>query len=404
MRYNSLLPNQQFGPYNTVRNSCTQDGRWPYGMCSLMLVQSPADANYVSQGNSSGFVSGMIAAKLRAAAGCPVGASNSTCTMCLATKNPASCFSLAKRSYQFQPDVPFPASIAAVCANLSSSALVNTCMWCRVRDYDCLTNVLLRHASDPAAAGVAMKCVQAHRNGQVTSMAACSTCPAVKDAKLQAACFQCYNTTLRAGSFWPDGCSRCFNSPASDPAGCSSCVVAASLKYANNSNPRIMVFGDEVNAACFECSKLAAAVSSTAASRQAAAASCYKCIGSAPSNKAYCTVASEQGLAAASAALLPAYYKCLNGSVDRPNKFTGLACKACLQACGGKGAAAAAMCFACAAKVPGGSGALCGACHCGVGKAKAANATACQACAAKLQPVKALHGSDLAAHACMQAV
>jgi hypothetical protein len=58
-------------------------------------------------------------------------------------------------------------------------------------------------------------------------------------------------------------------------------VVAASLKYANSSNPDIMVFADEVNAACFKCAQPAKAVSSTAAARQAAAqltASCYKCI------------------------------------------------------------------------------------------------------------------------------
>ncbi|WIA19795.1 hypothetical protein OEZ85_005706 [Tetradesmus obliquus] len=157
MHYKSLLPNQQFGPYNSISNSCTADGRWPYGMCSLMLVQSAADANYKSKGASSGFVSGMIAAKLQAAAGCPVGASSSTCAMCRATKNPASCFTLVKRSYQFQPEVPFPASIAAVCANLPSSALVNTCMWCRTRDYDCLMNVLRRHAGDPLAAEAAMQ-------------------------------------------------------------------------------------------------------------------------------------------------------------------------------------------------------------------------------------------------------
>jgi hypothetical protein len=32
MRYNSLLPYQRFGPANN--NTCTPDGRWPYGMCS----------------------------------------------------------------------------------------------------------------------------------------------------------------------------------------------------------------------------------------------------------------------------------------------------------------------------------------------------------------------------------
>jgi hypothetical protein len=407
-RYNSLQPYKQFGPYNSINNACTQDGRWPYGMCSLMLVQSPTDANHTSNGTSSGFVSGLVATKLRANAGCPVGISGSACKMCLATKNPASCFTLVKRSYQFQPEVPIPARIAAVCANMSSPSLVNTCMWCRTHDFDCLMNVLRRHADDPAAAEAAMKCVRSFRNGRTSSMAACSTCPAVKDAKLQAACFNCYNKTLRAGSFWPDGCSRCFGQLSADPAGCSRCVVGASLKYANNSNPDIMIFADEVNAACFQCSQPAAdrgaaSVSSTAALQQAAA-SCYKCIGHAPSNKAYCTVASDKKVSTSSELLLPTYFKCLNGSTRQPKTFNGLACKACLQGCGGKGAAAAASCFSCAAKVQGGGGALCGACHCGVGKAKAGNAAKCEVCAAQLLPTKVVGCSNLAGHVCMRTV
>jgi hypothetical protein len=381
-RYNGLQPNQRFGPYNSISNACTKDGRWPYGMCSLMMVQSAANGNYTMKSNSSGFVSGMIAAKLRARAGCPVGVSSSACAMCLATKNPASCFTLVKRSYQFQPEVPVPATIAAVCANMSSQELVNTCMWCRTRDYDCLMNVLRRHADNPAAAEVAVKCMQSFRDGKTSSMAACSTCPEVKDPKLQAACFNCYNKTLRAGSFWPDGCSRCFGQLSKDPAGCSSCVVGASLKFANNSNPDIMVFADEVNTACFQCSQ-PAIVGSTAAVQQAAVASCYKCIGNAPSNKAYCTAASAKKLSTSSAALLPSYFKCLNGSIKQPNKFNGLACKACLQDCGGKREAAAGSCFSCAAEVPAGYGALCAACHCGVGKVKARDAAACEACAAR---------------------
>jgi hypothetical protein len=135
-------------------------------------------------------------------------------------------------------------------------------------------------------------------------------------------------------------------------------------------------------------------------------------IGNEPSNKAYCTVASEKWFPAASAALMPAYFS-LNGSVarpnkngvvDRPNKFNGRACKACLQDCGGKSTAETASCFACAAKMSGGGGALCGACHCGVGAVKAVNATKCEACTAKLQPDQVLSGSNLAAHTCMRAV
>jgi hypothetical protein len=179
--------------------------------------------------------------------------------------------------------------------------------------------------------------------------------------------------------------------------------VGASLKYANNSNPDIMIFADEVDAACFQCSQ-PAIVGSTAAVQQAAVASCYKCISSAPSNKAYCTVASEKKLFAPSAALLPAYFQCLHGNFKQPNKFNGLACKACLQECGGKGAAAAGSCFRCAAEVPGGCGALCAACHCGVGKVKARNAAACEACAAQQQPIKVVGSSNLAGHMCMRVV
>jgi hypothetical protein len=172
MRYNSLLPNLRFEPASA--NACTKDGRWPLGMCSLMLVQSPADANYVSQGNSSGFVSGMIAAKLRANPGCPVGLTAAGCFMCLATKNPASCFSLMMRTYEFQPSTRVPASLAAVCANMSTQELVSTCMWCRTRDATCLANVLMRNGKDQAAAEAAMKCVLAFRNGEVASMQTCS--------------------------------------------------------------------------------------------------------------------------------------------------------------------------------------------------------------------------------------
>jgi hypothetical protein len=172
MRYNSLLPNLRFGPASN--SSCTQDGRWPRGVCSLMLVQSPADAYYNSQGDSSGFVSGMIAAKLRASAGCPVGLTAPACRMCLATKNPSSCFSLMMRTDKFYPRNPIPASLAAVCANMPSQELVSTCMWCRTRDAACTSKVLLPHAGNPAAAEAAMKCVLAFRNGEVDSMATCS--------------------------------------------------------------------------------------------------------------------------------------------------------------------------------------------------------------------------------------
>jgi hypothetical protein len=152
-----------------------------------------------------------------------------------------------------------------------------------------------------------------------------------------------------------------------------------------------------------------AAVGSTTAAGSAAAgqqgaARCYKCISNAPSNAAYCTVANDLELSASAALLLPAYFNCLNGSMEQPYKFTGVACKACLQDCGSKGAAAAASCFACAARVPGGSGALCGACHCGAGKVRASNAAKCEACAAKLQPAKFVQYSSLAGHACMRAV
>uniref|UniRef100_A0A383VQF4 Apple domain-containing protein n=1 Tax=Tetradesmus obliquus TaxID=3088 RepID=A0A383VQF4_TETOB len=172
MRYNSLLPYQRFGPANN--KTCTADGRWRQGMCSLMLVQSPADANYKSQGPSSGFVSGMIAAKLQAASGCPVGLTAAACSLCLATKNPASCFSLMMRTYEFQPQNPIPASLAAVCANMSSPKLVATCMWCRTRDATCTSQVLLRHADNQAAAEAAVKCVLAFRQGEVASLATCS--------------------------------------------------------------------------------------------------------------------------------------------------------------------------------------------------------------------------------------
>jgi hypothetical protein len=142
----------------------------------------------------------------------------------------------------------------------------------------------------------------------------------------------------------------------------------------------------------------------SAVARQQGAARCYKCINNAPSNNAYCTVANDMELSASAALLLPAYFKCLNGSVEHPKTFNGPACKACLQECGSKGAAAAATCFACAARVPGGGGALCGACHCGVGKMRASNAGKCEACAAKLQPAKIVGSSALAGHACMRAV
>jgi hypothetical protein len=139
-----------------------------------MLVQSPADAYYNSQGVSSGFVSGMIAAKLRASAGCPVGLTSKACSMCLATKNPSSCFSLMMRTHEFQPKNPLPASLAAVCANMSGPDLVSTCMWCRTRDAQCTSDVLLQHADNQAAAEAAMKCVLAFRQGEVASMATCS--------------------------------------------------------------------------------------------------------------------------------------------------------------------------------------------------------------------------------------
>jgi hypothetical protein len=217
-------------------------------MCSLMTLQSAANATYKSRGKSSGFVSGMIAGKLQALAGCPVGHSAAACAMCLATKNPASCFTLLKRTYTFQPDIPIPASLAAVCANMPSSTLVNTCMWCRTRDFNCLMGVLYHHADDQAAAEAGVKCVNSFRTGHVSSMAACSTCPRIKDAKLQAACYKCYNTTLRAGSSWQDACSGCFGG-ATDAYGCSSCVISASLKYA--SNPANQKFtAEDVSSAC----------------------------------------------------------------------------------------------------------------------------------------------------------
>jgi hypothetical protein len=278
-RYGTLLPHQRFGPFNS--NACTPDGRWPRGMCSLMMVQSAANATYKSRGNSSGFVSGMVAAKLHAHAGCPVGMSTAACAMCLATKNPASCFTLLKRTYQFQPDIPIPAKLAAVCANMPTSTLVNTCMWCRTSDTDCLFNILMQLAwqDDPAAAEAAVKCVQLFRTGHVSSMAVCSTCTAIKDAKLHAACFKCYNTTQRAGSSRQDGCSRCFSGLSSDAYGCSSCVASASLKHANNSNhgdPAVQMYSaDDVNRGCIQCSPVAVEGSTATAGSTTAAGSAY---------------------------------------------------------------------------------------------------------------------------------
>jgi hypothetical protein len=137
--------------------------------------------------------------------------------------------------------------------------------------------------------------------------------------------------------------------------------------------------------------------------RTAGCCQVLKCISNAPSNAAYCTVANDIELSASAALLLPAYLKCLNGSMEQPYKFNGVACKACLQECGSKGAAAAASCFACAARVPSGREALCGACHCGVGKVRASIAGKCEACAAKLHPT-VVFGSSLAGHACMRAM